>query len=1068
MRPQRLTMQAFGSYAARTEIDFSRPSQNLFLITGDTGAGKTTVFDAIVFALYGEASSEEYTKTGTILQSQYADVDVEPYVELVFTDECGSHTDEYTVKRVPRHKKKMERGANKGTGTREIQGYVSLTMPDGKDYEPKDTDDKLKEIVGLSKSQFMQVAMIAQGEFMDLLRAKSDNKKAIFRKLFGTAIYDDITNRLADMKKSGESELSDVRTECVTLAQGLEIPSDYPQGSKMQELKDRISKGILSGIPDFISELETMAAFEDDKCKAAAALRDKLKTERDAKKSVESTAKDLSDSYLQLDRAGAELVSLGAIEQATNEKRMLEKKIAVSYEIRSAYELYEATLKSLEVEKRSLSEQQAKLPALVKTADEKEHDEREASKACDAERSSFSKVEERVRKAGETFAKLSLAEKALERARLKKSADERALKKAKSDQNNFDEQEKEWKARSTILSGADEELTLWNVRLKEISGLLEGADALTGLKNDVEKQKKAVEKASSCYKKAKDEYEAENMKYTTMRSRFLDGQAGILAQGLVAGKPCPVCGSVEHPSPCRISDDGENVSEDILNAEEDRQKECGRKQEEASVKAGSTSDVLKEKQTRYNDAAKALVKKIGEYYKDDMPDAMNTASSPEELSRIISDSKSELDKDETRLRSAAEEKKVLSEKLLDADSERSRLKEVVDKLSETAGISSGEYERAKSALLSLEGTKDFDTEQEAAEALKAAELVLNEKDKALQATKKELESARNERDSATALIKQYEKDIPLHGEELAGRQKSYEAIMNEKNMTEVEWKKITTDHRREETEELRKETTEFDRRKVAAGTLKDAAVKAINGRTRPDMELIAGDVAEADAACSEASDRAAALEAKRRSNKGIYDRLAPDVKRIKEAVAEYDRVNRLYERVSGKISGSRMDLETYVQRYHLERILLGANRRFTAMTAGQFELRMVDIERAGEGKNRGLDLMVYSFVTGTERDVMTLSGGESFMAALSLALGMADRIKESSSSVNLDILFIDEGFGSLDDRSREQAVKVLIEMAEGSKLIGIISHVTELKQEIEDQLIVTRDDEGSHTAWRIS
>ena len=152
----------------------------------------------------------------------------------------------------------------------------------------------------------------------------------------------------------------------------------------------------------------------------------------------------------------------------------------------------------------------------------------------------------------------------------------------------------------------------------------------------------------------------------------------------------------------------------------------------------------------------------------------------------------------------------------------------------------------------------------------------------------------------------------------------------------------------------------------------------------------------------------------------------------------------------------------------MEKILYAANKRFQEMSAGQFELRMYDLEKAGEGKNRGLDLIVYSNVTGKEREVRTLSGGESFMAALSLALGMADQIQEKSSAINLDMMFIDEGFGSLDDYSREQAVKVLREMANGSKLIGIISHVTELKQQIDNQLIVRKDEQGSHVRWQIS
>jgi exonuclease SbcC len=188
----------------------------------------------------------------------------------------------------------------------------------------------------------------------------------------------------------------------------------------------------------------------------------------------------------------------------------------------------------------------------------------------------------------------------------------------------------------------------------------------------------------------------------------------------------------------------------------------------------------------------------------------------------------------------------------------------------------------------------------------------------------------------------------------------------------------------------------------------------------------------------------------------------------RKTVDDHTKLDNLYRLVTGKVAGSRMDLETYVQRYYLERILYAANLRFSEMSAGQFELRMYDLDKAGEGKNKGLDLMVYSSVTGKEREVRTLSGGESFMAALSLALGMADQIQERSAAVNLDVMFIDEGFGSLDDHSRNQAVRVLMNMAGGSKLIGIISHVTELKQEIDNQLVVTKDDEGSHVRWQIS
>lgn len=183
---------------------------------------------------------------------------------------------------------------------------------------------------------------------------------------------------------------------------------------------------------------------------------------------------------------------------------------------------------------------------------------------------------------------------------------------------------------------------------------------------------------------------------------------------------------------------------------------------------------------------------------------------------------------------------------------------------------------------------------------------------------------------------------------------------------------------------------------------------------------------------------------------------------------KHKELDELYSLLSGNTTGQRMDIETYVQRKYLEKILYYANIRFLKMSAEQYELRIYDINKAGEGKNRGLDLMVYSTVTGKEREVRTLSGGESFMAALSLALGMADQISQNSSSLALDLMFIDEGFGSLDDHSRNQAIKVLKQMADSSKMIGIISHVAELKQEIDNQLIVRKTDRGSKAFWQIS
>ncbi|MDE6665892.1 MAG: SMC family ATPase [Ruminococcus sp.] len=246
------------------------------------------------------------------------------------------------------------------------------------------------------------------------------------------------------------------------------------------------------------------------------------------------------------------------------------------------------------------------------------------------------------------------------------------------------------------------------------------------------------------------------------------------------------------------------------------------------------------------------------------------------------------------------------------------------------------------------------------------------------------------------------------------------------------------------------------------------AIKAIGNQKVPDIELLEKKNSDAENALSESQKVLEKYSEVCKAGFSAYDALSENIVQYNKLMKEYSVLDNLWNRLSGKVSGSRMDIETFVQRYYLQRILDGTNVHFQRMSAGEFELRLTEVEKAGQGKNRGLDLTVYSTVTEQEREVKTLSGGESFMAGLSLALGMAEQIQQNSSSVNLDMMFIDEGFGSLDEHSRNQAVRVLKSMADSNRLIGIISHVTEMKQEIDSQLVVKRDDSGSHAEWQIS
>lgn len=766
MRPIKLTMQAFGSYAKKTTVDFSESVGNLFLITGDTGAGKTTIFDAIVFALYGEASSVANKKEGVLLQSQYADVDVCPEVTLTFSEGGGDAV--YEVCRVPRHVRRLKKASTKGNTTKEEPGSVQLTLPDGTVCPAKETDARLEEIVGLSKSQFMQIAMIAQGEFMELLRAKSDTKKEIFRKLFHTDIYENIVREFDNRKKEKEKEIAVIRTQTQTLIGRVRLPEDYEHTDELLALQKEIMQGTLANLDSYVEQLGMLNDELRERLEFVNARSEQMKKRRDETRDAYTRAQALQKSYEQQARAREELAACGM-------------------------DLAESA-QAEETTKKHLTESEEQLNRLLERA--------------------------------------AQAEQGL-----------------------------------TTLRQQEQELTQLAGRAKQA--------------------KLRYEQTRQAYMDQKEHYDLEYQ-------RFLDAQAGVLAQTLTPGAPCPVCGATEHPHPATIGG-GERVAD--------------RSQLENMQK--------------------------------------------------------ELERDRDRMEQAAQQAKTLATELQ---------------------VKTGQYEQQKE---------------------------------------------QNEQ--------QFEQTLAQKRQALAKKQQ----MQQEWNMH----------HAR--TERIR-----------AALQLQQAAEETIDGAPRPDlislgerMDRAAEELRTADKDCER-------YRAWVRDNTESYTQLRERLTARQEIIAEHARLDLLYRMVSGNVKGARMDLETYVQRYYLEQVLYAANSRFAEMSAGQFELRMYDIEKAGEGKNRGLDLMVYSTVTGREREIRTLSGGESFMAALALALGMADQIRMRAAAINLDMLFIDEGFGSLDEHSRGQAVRVLKNMAEGSRLIGLISHVAELKQEIDDQLVVTRDEKGSHVMWQ--
>ena len=1071
MRPLKLKMQAFGSYGRETVIDFTKPEQNLFLITGDTGAGKTTIFDAIVFALYGEASSTSNKKEGVVLQSQYAELNIEPYVEMEFME----GEERYTVRRVPRHLKTVTRGAAKGKGTREITGSVTLFMPDGTEYPSKETNAKLQEITGLTKSQFMQVAMIAQGEFMELLRAKSDDKKKIFRKLFNTEMYEQIVNELGNRKRNMEREIAVIRTRCQSETARIKFFGDKAEEKnpgddeislcekRLEELKKRVSDGEIVVMPELTEVLERYLVILDNQLKKAQKLYEDAAEIRDKKRDIYIEAQQLQSLFIQRKQTEEELEEYRKQSFEMENKEKLAGSVSDAWEIKTFYDFWKAGQEDAERVRTAFETQTERLPGLMEEEEGMIQEEQKKQKELETVQEEYTRTLEKAEKAiqlfgqiKETKKKMDMGKELLEKARIKEEADKKAFE-------VLENREKALRDRSEQLADAGEKLAVCQSQMKEINGMTADLKALSSIYKEQKTYEKKIEELKEKYKEARASYEKKHGEYEKKRQDFLDAQAGFLASELMEGMPCPVCGSTEHPRPCVMKKEHSEFTREGMDLLEKETEKLRAEQENLSAEVKSNTDLRDVKKQDFDESFNRLKNRMRENIQ-----ALPEEFSPGQGQELIRQWMKEVQENGIKYQRDWEELQSVQKQMKDLEEEKPAVRKQMEISAEQVREAGIAYESAKAEFQSYSFSSDFESEEAAKKAEAEAARKKERFTEDYNTARDTREKAGTERSNTETLIKKYRAELPTAEAEEEKRKKNYESMAEGKEMAESQWKSLTDIYEKQMTEQLRKEVQVFREGKKAAEGKAQSLTAAIGNRKPPVMADIQKETEDAEHRLKSAESLRDQIRSVYKDNKEADHILSPMLQERQKLVEEHGRIDHLYRLVSGNVSGSRMDLETYVQRYYLEKILYAANRRFRDMSAGQFELRMYNLEKAGEGKNRGLDLMVYSAVTGKEREVRTLSGGESFMAALALALGMADQIQESSAAINLDMMFIDEGFGSLDEHSRNQAVKVLLEMAEGSKLIGIISHVTELKQEIEDQLIVIKDESGSHVKWQIS
>ena len=911
MRPIKLVISAFGPYAGVETLDLDRLGENgLYLITGTTGAGKTSIFDAIAYALYDEPSGD--VRDASMLRSKYADETCETFVELTFM--CKEKL--YTVRRSPEYYRLKTRGE----GTTKQSARAELRFPDGRiiDKSKKAVTEAITELIGIDRNQFLQVAMIAQGEFRKVLLADTEERKKIFRQIFKTHKFEAIQNRIKEETNALYAQFKAARQNLVTYAGGIDCADE----SKKAELSEKLRS----------DQFVTQEIIELLKSLIAA---DKAEKER--------VASSLSEVEAALEKVNAGIAT--AEEFARNVAQYNEKRASVPQKVQQ----YDGA-------KARLDDETAKKPEIER---------------CERE---ITLIEKEL----PDYDALDGLEREIETLARKIESNERTIGASKA---NAERQGKEIAASKEALKSL-EGASLMKEKLETQQRQLEEKKSkLNALYNDLASLKTAEHALAA----AQDEYrglseEATRLadEYTALNKRFLDGQAGIMASSLTEGAPCPVCGSTSHPHPARIS------TEVPTETELKRAKETAETESKLATEKSGECAKLKGKLEEIEKSVKAQIGELlGEIAVEGAAERVRerTGEIEKEL-RILAD---QIGREAENVRRRAEIDRALPEQ----ERELEALRGTVAELEKTTVAAAETRKQKAEQVEKLVKNLRFGGKAEATDAL-------NELRERVRALKKGIEQAEKEfHERSSELTK------------LQGEVSTLETVVKSACSVDLE------------AERAKKEALNEEKRCFKEKW--DEVISRLN------------------------------------NNHNCLSNIERTARESKEIEEHYRWMHSLSDTANGGISGKeRVSFETYVQMSYFERILRRANLRLRKMTGGQYDMiRRVD--KLGKQSQVGLDIDVLDHHNGTTRPVDSLSGGEQFKASLSLALGLADEIQSSAGGVRLDTMFVDEGFGSLDAESLQLAIAALQELTEGNRLVGIISHVEELKNKIDKQIVVEKE-----------
>ncbi len=1013
MKPLKLTVQAFGPFAGTEYVKFEELGTNpLFLINGQTGAGKSSILDAICFALYGHTTGAE--RSASQMRCDFADIKLLTEVTLDF-----SLADKrYRITRVPM----QERAKSVGEGTTSQNSKATLWELDGTESNRlivsssvKDADTEIKNLIGLDVEQFRQVMVLPQGKFRELLLADSKDREKIFSQLFQTSIYKKIEDAL-------KLKASDIR-------------------KAVEEHRNKI-KGILEGA-EVNTEEEVETGIKTIKPQLGTAWNDKTIADSVVKKYEKTieTAKQLLKKFDSLALKEKEVAEHKLSTESVEDKKQQLKYALVAQKLEplsnakkdSNKKLVDAKQK-LEVSNIQLTDADTKLKSSIASFDSAF----KAQKAVEPLQKKLAEFEQYLKLANnlvEAITTVSAIGKQSACSKEKLEAKQQSIETIKA---GILSQEKHLEQLSSEIGTlADDQILL-----EKLSQSVKNRNNLVALNDDLSKLKKRTAKAKTTLDTSETELLEKLHSAKTIELSWHANQAAILAKELSEGEPCPVCGSTEHPN---IASTVELITvatkEDVDDARE-----------------------LVVKITQNRDQAKSV---YDEALGQEKVKGTLIAELTNELGDIATEKVEEVklahDAQDTKVSNLLSVKEKIKSNNETLSLDREKLIKANDSISELEKQASSDNEKLIIARTNVEQLQTQIPENyRDTKALDLEIIALSENIKLLNDT---LVSTRGAKEVAQSLFDKADANNKSLATQLIEVEKE--------NVTTISsWDKAIADSIFDDENGFAKSLLSEDEQILINSTIEEFKTKldTLNGaksqleaelkdKSKPELEAIKEDLEQANLAFKVKDDAWRELEERKNQLVSVQKKLVEAHKKNEELENQYKTVGTLYE-VSNGLTGDKVSLQRFVLSVLLDDVLIQASQRLLLMSKGRYQLIRKE-ERSKGNKASGLELEVNDTYTGKSRPVATLSGGESFMAALSLALGLSDVVQSYSGGIKLDTLFIDEGFGSLDQESLDLAVRTLIDLQSTGRMIGIISHVTELKSQMGLRVEVKSGKSGS-------